>query len=75
MKVATLLGILLVALGVFGLARGGFSFTSREKVVDAGPIEISADRERSIPVSPILGGLAVVAGIGLIVAGTRGRRV
>ena len=71
MKVATLLGIVLVLLGVFGFVTGGFSFTRREKVLDVGPIEATAEREERVPVSPILSGLALAGGIFLIVAGTR----
>ena len=71
MKVATLLGIVLVLLGVFGFVTGGFSFTRREKVLDVGPIEATAEREERVPVSPILSGVALAGGIFLIVAGTR----
>ena len=71
MKVATLLGLVLVLLGIFGFIAGGFSFTRREKVLDVGPIEATAEREERIPISPILSGLALAAGAFLIVAGTR----
>jgi hypothetical protein len=71
MKVATLLGIVLVLLGVFGFITGGFSFTRQEKVLDVGPIEATAEREERVPISPILSGLALAGGIFLIVAGTR----
>ena len=57
--------------GVIMLALGGFSFKSRERVADVGPIEVTAERERSIPVPPILAGLAIVGGVLLIVANTR----
>lgn len=71
MKVATLLGIVLVLLGVFGFITGGFSFTRREKVLDVGPIEATAETEERVPISPILSGLALAGGIFLIVAGSR----
>ena len=71
MKVATLVGIVLLVIGVVGFALGGFSFTRREKVLDVGPIQATAEREHHVPVSPILSGIAVVAGIGLIVVGAR----
>jgi hypothetical protein len=71
MKVATLAGIILLVAGVLGFALGGFSFTRREKVLDVGPIQATAEREHRVPVSPILSGIAVVAGIGLIVVGAR----
>ena len=55
----------------FGLALGGFNYTKREKVIDIGPIEATAERHERIPVSPIAGGLALAAGVVLLVAGNR----
>jgi hypothetical protein len=71
MKMASLVGILLIVLGVVGLALGGFSYTKREKVVDIGPIEATAERHERIPISPIAGGIAVAAGVVLLIAGNR----
>ncbi|HET8624612.1 MAG TPA: hypothetical protein VFM14_13700 [Gemmatimonadales bacterium] len=65
------MGALLILSGVIMLALGGFSFKSRERVADVGPIEVTAERERSIPVPPILAGLAIVGGVVLIAASTR----
>ena len=56
MSGSTILGIVLMAFGVIGLAYEGITYTSREKVVDMGPIQISADRERTIPITPIVAG-------------------
>jgi hypothetical protein len=64
-------GGLLILSGIIMFALGGFSFKSRERVADVGPIEVTAERERSLPVPPILAGLAIVGGIVLIVASTR----
>lgn len=75
MKVATLVGILLVALGIIGFVTGGFSFTKKDKIIDAGPVQVTADRKETVPLSPILSGIAVVGGIVLIAAGARGGRV
>lgn len=75
MKVATLLGIILIALGIFGFVTGGFSFTRREKVLDVGPIEATAETKDRVPMSPILSGIALVGGLALVVAGTRRRSV
>lgn len=74
MKVATLVGIILIAIGIFGFVKGGFSFTRREKVLDVGPIEATAETRENYPISPILSGIAVVGGLVLVVAGARGRR-
>ena len=71
MKPAAIVGILLVILGVVGLAFGGFSFTHKEKVVDLGPIQASADKKESVPIPPILGGLAIVGGVVLLASSAR----
>jgi hypothetical protein len=71
MKMASLIGIVLIVLGVVGLALGGFNYTKREKVIDIGPIEATAERHERIPVSPIAGGIALAAGVVLLVAGSR----
>ena len=75
MKVATLVGIILIALGIFGFVAGGFSFTKRAKVLDVGPIEATAETRDRVPISPILSGIALVGGLVLVVAGTRRRPV
>jgi hypothetical protein len=54
-------------LGVLALAYGGFSYTTREKIVDIGPIEATAETEEHVPLPPILGGAALVGGIVLLV--------
>jgi drug/metabolite transporter (DMT)-like permease len=71
MRPVTVVGILLIVLGVVGLAIGGFSFTRKEKVVDLGPIEATADKKESVPVPPLLGALAIVGGVVLVAAGSR----
>jgi len=71
MKPVTIVGVLLIIVGIAGLAFGGFSFTHKEKVLDVGPIEASADKKESLPVPPILGALAIVGGVVLLVAGAR----
>jgi uncharacterized membrane protein YidH (DUF202 family) len=71
MKPAAIVGVLLIILGIVGLALGGFSFTRKEKVLDLGPIEASADKKESVPVPPLLGALAIVGGVVLLVSGAR----
>ncbi len=63
-----LLGIILVVLGVLALVYQGIQYTSREKIIDIGSIKVSADTKKRIPLPPIVGGLALVAGIALILA-------
>jgi len=68
---ATIVGIVLVIVGVIGLAAGGFSYTKEKTVVDIGPIKATADSRETIPIPPVLGGIALIGGVVLIVAGAR----
>ncbi len=61
------LGAVLIVLGIIGLAWGGFSYTTREKVVDLGPIHASRDKTHSVPLPPIAGAAALIGGIALVV--------
>ena len=65
------LGIVLVVFGLVALIYGGFTYTKREKVVDVGPIEASVDKKERVPLSPVVGGVALAAGVLLLVAGRR----
>jgi hypothetical protein len=65
------LGIILIAIGLFGLAWGGFTYTTREKVVDIGPIHATRDETHRVPLPPIAGAIALVGGIVLLVAGKK----
>jgi hypothetical protein len=71
MKPITLLGIALIVLGLAALAYQGFTYTTRETVIDIGPIKATADREKTIPLPPILGIVAVAGGVALMIAGSR----
>lgn len=71
MKPAGIVGIILIAIGIIALAYGGVSYTTREKVIDAGPLQLSADRQKTIPLPPILGGICLVGGIVLVLAGNK----
>jgi hypothetical protein len=62
------LGMILIALGLFGLAWGGFTYTTREKVVDIGPIHATRDKTHNFPLAPLAGGLALIGGIVLLAA-------
>ena len=68
-----ILGFVLIVVGVISLAVGGISYTKREKVLDIGPIEATAERQKTIPLPPLLGGLALAGGIVLVIAGSRKR--
>jgi uncharacterized membrane protein len=71
MKPIIIVGILLIVLGVVALAYQGVSYTTREKVIDLGPVEVSKDTRKTIPMPPILGGLALAGGIALVVVGSK----
>jgi hypothetical protein len=71
MKVATVVGIILIALGIIGFAVGGVSFTHEKKDLDLGPIQVSHEHTSTIPISPILSTIALIGGIGIVVAGVR----
>ncbi len=71
MKVVTIVGILLVAIGVIFLIYQGVPFTTREKVIEFGPIQAYKEKNRTVPLPPIIGVLAIAGGILLIVAGVR----
>ena len=67
----TAVGILLIVVGVIGLAVGGINYTRREKVIDIGPIEATAEKHERIPLPPVAGGLALAAGVVLLLAGNK----
>jgi hypothetical protein len=66
-----IIGIALVILGALALGYGGFTYVTRENVVDAGPIQVSADRQKTVWIPPVVGGIAVVTGLILLASGTR----
>ena len=71
MKSLSILGIVLVILGIVALAYQRITYTSRETVIDIGPLHATAERQRTFPLPPVLGGAAVVVGVGLLIAGMR----
>ena len=71
MKPVAILGIVLIVLGLAALAYQGVTYTTREKVIDIGPIHATAERQKTVPLPPILGIVAVAAGVALVVVGSR----
>jgi hypothetical protein len=71
MKTSALTGIILIVIGIIALAYEGITYTTREKVVDIGPIHMTAEKTKTLPMSPILGGIAIVGGILVLVMGNR----
>jgi len=70
-EVNKILGMILIALGLFGLAWGGFTYTTREKVVDIGPIHATREKTHDVPLPPIAGAVALIGGVVLMVAGRK----
>ena len=73
MKPATIIGILLIIVGIVALAMGGISYTDQKRAVSLGPIQVDKTEHHSIPLPPVLGVIALIGGIGLVVVGSRGR--
>lgn len=71
MKPILIAGIALILLGIVALSYNRITYTTKEKIIDIGPIEATADKEKTIPLPPLLGGLALIAGAGLIAVGYR----
>ena len=61
------LGIILIVVGLAGLAWGGFTYKTREKIIDVGPIQATQEKTHSVPVPPIAGAVALIGGIVLVV--------
>jgi len=70
-KPLTLVGIALIVLGIVAFAYQGITYTSREKIIDIGPIQATADTQKTIPLSPLLGGLVLAGGIVLVIVGAK----
>jgi len=71
MKFATIVGLLLIVLGIVGFAVGGLSFTHEKQDAKVGPVEIDHKSTQTIPISPVLSSIALAGGVGLVIAGTR----
>ncbi len=71
MRSLTLIGIILLVVGSLALAYQGFTYTTREKVIDVGPVHVTAEKEKTVPLPPLIGALALGGGVVLLVAGLR----
>jgi hypothetical protein len=69
--VSKTLGVILIVLGLIGLAWGGFAYTTREKVVDIGPIHATREETHNVPLPPIVGAVALIGGVVLLMVGRR----
>lgn len=71
MRSHALIAIILIALGIVAFAYQGITYTTQEKVVDLGPLQMTAEKTRTLPLPPIVGAIALVGGISLLVAGKK----
>jgi hypothetical protein len=71
MKPKIIIAIMLIALGIAALAYQGITYTTREKVVDLGPLHVTAEKTKTLPLPPIVGAIALVGGIVLLVTGSK----
>lgn len=71
MKTASIPGIVLIVLGIIGLAYGGIHYKTRQRVFDAGPLHATREKHETIPIPPVLGGISLVGGIILVVVGAK----
>jgi hypothetical protein len=71
MKTYTLTGIILIAVGIIAFVYQGITYTTREKVVDLGPVQVTAEKTRTLPLPPIVGAIALVGGIVMLVIGSK----
>lgn len=71
MKPITLVGVFLIAIGIISLVYQGITYTTREKILEIGPIQAHKEEKKTIPLPPILGGLALAGGIVLVIYGAK----
>jgi hypothetical protein len=71
MKPVSIVGAVLIVIGLLALMYQGITYTKRETLIDIGPVHATADREKTLPLPPIVGALALAGGVVLLVAGAR----
>jgi hypothetical protein len=72
MKTYTVIGLILIVIGIVAFAYQGISYTTREKVIDLGPLQMTAEKTRTLPLPPIVGAVTLIGGIVLLVVGRKG---
>lgn len=71
MKTPAIFGILLIVLGVAAFAYQSFTYTTTEKAIDLGPIQVTAEKQHTIPLPPIVGAVALIGGVLLLIQGRK----
>ncbi len=72
MKPHTLIGIILIAIGIVGFAYHGITYKTREKIVDIGTVQVTAEKTKTFPLPPVVGAVALVGGIVLLIIDKKG---
>ena len=70
-RIQSVIGILLVVVGLLSLALGAITYTRREEVLDVGPVDVTTEKHERIRLPPVLGIVSVIAGVALLVVGSR----
>lgn len=71
MRTYLIIGIVLIIFGVVSLVYQGITYTKKEKVLDIGPVEATAEKTRTVPIHPVIGGLSLAGGVALVILGSR----
>ena len=71
MRAIAIVGIVLIVIGAVVLVYQGITYTTREKVLEVGPVEVRKETQKTIPLPPLLGGVALAGGIILVLVGSR----
>lgn len=71
MRTTTIIAVALIVLGIVALGYQGFTYTTKEKVVDLGPLEVTSETTKTFPLHPVVGIIALAGGVALLVIGRR----
>jgi len=71
MRTTTIIAVALIVLGIVALGYQGFTYTTKEKVVDLGPLEVTSETTKTFPLPPVVGIIALAGGVALLVIGRR----
>lgn len=71
MRITTIFSIILIIIGIFAFSYQGFTYSTKEKVIDVGPLDVSVTKKKTIPIPPIVGVVALIGGIALMTIGKK----
>jgi len=73
MRPLAIIGIILLAIGILSLGYQGFTYVTKEKVAEVGPVQLTADKENTVWIPPVVGAICLVSGVALLMAGMSNR--